>query len=142
MHIVYYNFQVEYFMPRKAFDRTAQEKELEVIITNDYLFDDESLLPITKLLKQCIEVEKKLQIFGYMKRLFSHRSKRIILNLYNSLVWPHLEYTVPFCCPLYRKDITRLARVQFTATKLILCVRNERYDYCLRNQNLFQMETQ
>lgn len=131
MHIGYRNPQSEYFLQGKALESTDSEKDLGVVITSDLKFS-----------KQCIAVEKKAQkLLGYIKRQFGYRNKEIVLSLYNSLVRPHLEYAVQFWSPSYRKDITRLERVQARATKLIPELRHMCYTDRLKELNLFSLET-
>ena len=131
MHIGYRNPQSEYFLQGKALESTDSEKDLGVVITSDLKFS-----------KQCIAAEKKAQkLLGYIKRQFGYRKKEIVLSLYNSLVRPHLEYAVQFWSPSYRKDITRLERVQARATKLIPELRHMCYTDRLKELNLFSLET-
>jgi len=131
MHIGYRNPQSQYFLQGKALESTDSEKDLGVVITSDLKFS-----------KQCIAVEKKAQkLLGYIKRQFGYRNKEIVLSLYNSLVRPHLEYAVQFWNPSYRKDITRLERVQARATKLIPELRHMSYADRLKELNLFSLET-
>jgi len=54
-----------------------------------------------------------------IKRLFRIRDKEIILQLYKSLVKPHLEYRIQVWRPYYQKDIDLIEGVQRRATKLI-----------------------
>ena len=131
MHIGYRNPHSEYILQGKALESTDSEKDLGVVITNDLKFS-----------KQCIAVEKKAQkLLGYIKRQFGYRNKEIVLSLYNSLVRPQLEYAVQFWSPSYRKDITRLERVQARATKLIPELRHMCYADRLKELNLFSLET-
>ena len=131
MHIGYRNLQSGYTLQGTSLESTEAEKDLGVTITSDLKFS-----------KQCIEAEKKAQrMLGYIKRQFGYRNKEIVLCLYNSLVRPHLEYAVQFWCPSFRKDITRLERVQARATKLIPSIRHMRYEDRLAELDLFSLET-
>ena len=130
MHIGHKNPNANYVLNGRALESTVSEKDLGVVITNDLKFS-----------RQCIEAEKKAQrILGYVKRQFGFRNREIVLNLYTSLVRPHLEYAVQFWCPSYRKDIARLERVQARATKLIPELRHKSYEDRLRELKLFSLE--
>jgi len=54
-----------------------------------------------------------------IKRKFSIRDKEVILQLYKSLVRPHLEYSIQAWRPHYQKDIDLMIIAQRRATKLI-----------------------
>lgn len=130
MHVGHHNPQEKYSLNGEELSTTEAEKDLGVIINNDFKFST-----------QCIEVEKRAQkLLGYIKRHFKYRNKETILTLYNSLIRPHLEYAVQFWSPTLRKDIERLERVQSRATKLIPSLRHKRYDERLATLSLFTLE--
>ncbi len=62
------------------------------------------------------------------KRHFQYKNKKIVITLYNSLVFPHLQYCIQFRFPTLTKDIKRLERVQARATKLIPEIRHLSYE--------------
>jgi len=66
------------------------------------------------------------------KRTFTVRDKSIVLQLYKSLVRPHLEYSVQAWRPHFRKDIDLLEGVQRRATKLITSIKDETFQDRLR----------
>ena len=51
------------------------------------------------------KVNKANRNFGIIFRTFTYMDKEMFLNLYKSLVRPHLEYAVTVCAPLYKKDM-------------------------------------
>ena len=131
MHIGHRNPKTDYVLHKRNLKVVDSEEHLGLVITNDLKFS-----------RQCIEAEKRAQrILGYIKRQFGYRNREIVLNLYNSLVQPRLEYAVQFWCPFYRKDIQRLERVQARATKLIPELRHKTYEERLAELNLFSLET-
>ena len=65
----------------------------------------------------------------------------MVLQLYTSLVRPHLEYAVQFWSPSLRKDIDRLEAVQARATKLVPSIRQFGYRRRLERLNMFDLET-
>ena len=112
MHIGYKNISQTYNLLGNDIESCQQEKDLGVIITNDLQSS-----------KQCIEVEKKAQkLLGYIKRQFRSRKKENIVNLYNALIRPHLEYCVQFWSPSLRKDIERLEAEHVRGSKLIITI--------------------
>ena len=130
MHVGHRNKKAKYELLDKELEICEQERDLGVMITNDL-----------KSSKQCIEAEKKAQkILGYIKRQFTTRKKETMLNLYNALVRPHLEYAVQFWSPALRKDVERLERVQARATKLIPSIRHISYERRLTHLNLYSLE--
>ena len=117
MHIGDRNPQANYSLLGNEIASVAQEEDLGVIISNDLKFTNQS-----------IKVEKKAQkLIGYIKRQFRYRNKEMVLQLYTSLVRPHLEYAVQFWSPSLRKDIDRLEAVQARATKLVPSIRQFGY---------------
>ena len=108
-----------------------QEEDLGIIISKDLKFT-----------RQCIKVEKKAQkLIGYIKRQFKYRNKEVVLQLYTSLVRPHLEYAVQFWAPSLQKDIDRLEAVQARATKLVPSLRHFGYRRRIERLNLFDLKT-
>ena len=106
-----------------------REKDLGVTVSNDL-----------KPSQQCSEVVKKAnEIIGFVGRSFEHKSKEVILTLYNLLVQPHLEYCVQARSPYYKKDINKLERVQRRVTKMIPSLREKSYKECLKELNLFPL---
>eukprot|EP00061_Rhincodon_typus_P010471 g34788.t1 len=51
-------------------------------------------------------------MLAFIAQTIEYRSLDIMLNLYRMLVRPHLEYSVQFWSPYYRKDVTTLEGVQ------------------------------
>jgi ribonucleases P/MRP protein subunit RPP40 len=85
MHIGGKNSKARYVVEGKALSVITEEKDLDVITSNNF-----------KVSKQCIKAASKgNQILGLINRAITCRNKRvIILNLYKSLVRPHLEHCV------------------------------------------------
>ncbi len=86
---------------------------------------------------------KKPQVklmLGFISRNFSFKNKDGILQLYISLVRPHLEYAVQFWSPHHAKDIAKPEAAQRRAIKMITSVRNKSYEEKLAQLNLFSLE--
>ena len=60
---------------------------------------------------------KQTEYWHALKRGLTRGKKTIIILLYKTLVWPHLEYAVQFWAPVLRKDVLEMERVQRRATK-------------------------
>jgi len=54
-----------------------------------------------------------------MNRTIVYKSKEILLNLYKSLVRPHVKYCRSVWLPCHQKDKTLIERVQFRFTRII-----------------------
>ena len=129
LHIGNRNVQANYTMNGKQLAKVEQEKDLGVVISSDL-----------KPSKQCSEVVKTAnKLIGFIGRSFEFRTEEIILNLYNALVRPHLEYCVQCWSPYYKKDIAKLEGVQRRMTKLIPRLRNKPYEERLSELNLFSL---
>ena len=130
LHVGAHNAQAHYSLLGSPVAPTQQETDLGVIMTSEFKFG-----------AQCVAAEKKAQkILGYIKRVFTHRNRFVVMTLYNALVLPHLEYAAQFWSPTYRCDVDRLERVQARATKLIPEIRNFGYERRLLALDLLTLE--
>ena len=109
----------------------TEEKDLGVIFTNDL-----------KLHTQCLTAAKKAnKILGMIYRTIKNRSKKIMLNLYKSLVRPQLDYCITVWRPHLKLDIKILERVQKRFTKSIQGFKKMKYVQRLKLLNLTTFET-
>ena len=67
------------------------------------------------------------RVLGFITRNFRCKNNELILQLYKSLVLPHLEYAVQFWSPHLRRDIDKIEKTQRSATKMIPEIRNQWY---------------
>lgn len=130
MHIGHNNPQHQYQMKNKALASTTEEKDLGVWTENTL-----------KVGKQAAEATKKAnRTLGMVKRAFKYRSKRIILQLYKSLIRPHLDYSIQAWRPYQQKDIKLLEGVQRRTTKIIPELKSKPYHERLKELNLMTLE--
>jgi ribonuclease P/MRP protein subunit RPP40 len=76
-----------------------------------------------------------------IKRSFSTKTKKVILNLYEALIRPRLEYAVQAWSPHLHKDIDLLEKVQRRATKLIFGLSDKPYEERQKILYLTTLET-
>src|SRR5664279_68235 len=131
MHIGYNNKHAEYKMDDISLEEVSDERDLGVIIQNDM-----------KCNKQCVKAVKTAnRILGMIKRTFCYLNREIVLQLYKSLVRPHLEYCIQAWRPHLQKDIDLMEKVQRRATKMIPIIRDKAYEVRLKRLNLTTLET-
>ena len=64
-------------------------------------------------------VKKANRNLGIINRTFSYLDKTVFLNLYKSIVRPHLEYASTVWSVLYKKDCVSFENVQRRATRMV-----------------------
>eukprot|EP00061_Rhincodon_typus_P002417 g17516.t1 len=68
------------------------------------------------------------------------KSQDVMLQLYKTLVRPHLEYCFQFWLPHYRKDVEALDRVQKMFTRMLPGLEGMSYKEMLEKLMLFSLE--
>ena len=69
---------------------------------------------------QCSSVAKTaIRVLGMIKRTLTCKDELTIIQLYKSLVRPHLEYCVQAWRPYLTQDTAMLEKVQRRATRMV-----------------------
>ena len=106
------------------------EKYLGIMITSD-----------VKCLQQCeYAYSKANKVMGMIKRTISFKEPKIMLNLYKTLVRPHVEYGSSVWNPYYKKDKELLERIQHRYTKMIKDMRDKTYEDRLQCLRLWKLD--
>ena len=79
-------------------------------------------------------------MLGLVKRSVKYRHPKVLLNLYKTLVRPHLEYSMAAWSPHYQKDKCLLERVQHRFTRLFMNLRSSPYETRLLRLGLWSLE--
>jgi len=107
LHLWRNNPMHQYSLGVYLLESSSVERDLGVQVDDRLLMSDE-----------CALVAKKANgILRCMKKSVASRSREVLLPLYSSLVRSHLEYSVQFWAPQFKKDEELLERVQRRATR-------------------------
>ena len=95
------NIHSKYYMNDAELGGTTEENDLGVIIADNLM-----------VAKHCANAYSKAnRILGMIKRTIISRDSHILLNLYKTLVRPHLEY----CSPAWSPELSSLSKRQATS---------------------------
>lgn len=130
MHLGKSNPRTVYFMKdgvkQVPIQQVSDEKDLGVTFCDNLKFD--------KHIWNC--VDKANRILGIVKRSFTYLDCDMFLQLFKTLIRPHLEYSTVVWSPYLKKDIFLIENVQRRATKLIHGLRHLSYEERLRKLGL------
>ena len=114
----------------KRLETVTSEKDLGVIIDKSLSF--------TEHISSKVSVANRN--LGLIFRTFTFMDKEMFLNLYKSIVRPHLEYATCVWSPQYKKDAITIENVQRRATRLLPCLKNKTYSERLKFLGLPSLE--
>jgi ribonuclease P/MRP protein subunit RPP40 len=107
-----------------------EEKDLGVMISGDL-----------KVSVHCnYAYQRASRVLGMIGRSIEYKSPSIMVNLYRSLVRPHLEYGVVAWSPHYEKDKQKLERVQHRFTRMIPGLKDLEYEERIGLLGLMSLE--
>ena len=130
MHVGRQTDCCEYYMGGKKLEEETLEKDLGIWISADM-----------KCSQQCrYAANKANKVLGMIKRTIIYKDLKIMLNLYKTLVRPHVEYCVSAWSPYYKKDKELLEKVQRRFTKMIKGMKGKSYEERLQRMNLWSLE--
>ena len=123
---------MNYEMGGTILSKTVKEKYLGVTMNTNM-----------KVSEQCrIAASKGNNVLGMSRRNITYIENSLIVPLYKAIVRPQLEYCIQAWNPHLRKDIDMLEKIQRRATKLILGLRDLRYEELLKKEcGLTTLET-
>jgi len=98
------NLGFTYSMEGHCLENVDCEKNLDVVMSKDL-----------KVARQCQESYSKAnRMLGQINRTIKYTNQEVLMNLYKSMVRPHLEYCSTVWSPHYLKDKQMLEKVRFT----------------------------
>ena len=133
-HVIHFgpnNMHTTYEIDGQLLSVAHEERDLGIMVSSDL-----------KVSNQCAKaVATANRVLGMISRTISDKSKGTVLQLYKSLVRPHLEYCIQAWRPHYQKDIDLLERVQRRATRMITGFKGISYEERLRLLKITTLET-
>ena len=130
VHIGYNNPCSAYTVGGQDIVKSTKESDLGVTIAEDLSFD----------LHVANSVKKANQILGLIARTYDDKSPKNILQLYKSLVRPHIEYATQIWRPYKQGQINLIEGVQRRATRMIEGLGGVPYRQRLKRCNLISLE--
>ena len=95
-------------------------------------------------LKVAMQVEKVVKkaygMLAFIGRGSEFKNWQVMLQLYRTLVRPHLEYSVQFWSPHYQKNVEALEMVQKRFTRVLPGMEGISYEERLEKLGLFSLE--
>ncbi|MEW8547283.1 MAG: reverse transcriptase domain-containing protein, partial [Candidatus Thiodiazotropha sp.] len=123
-----------YHMPSELgnvqIDKVEEEKDLGVVI--------DSKLNFRQHITSKVAIANRN--LGIIFRTFTYLSQEMFMNLYKSMVRPHLEYASVIWSPLYKKDKIVIENTQRRATRLVPSLKGLSYPERLRRLGLPTLE--
>jgi len=130
LHLGKNNKEFDYVMNNTKLHTVNEEKDLGVIITSNL-----------KPARQCQQAYAKAsKSLGLIARTITYKTPKVLLQLYKTLVRPHLEYCVSAWSPYYEKDKVLLERVQHRFTRMVPGLKKLPYDNRLDYLRLWTLE--
>ena len=131
MHLGANNPCASYYMNEITLAVVEDELDLGVLFQKDL-----------KWSKQCNKVVNTTnKILGMIKRTFTYLDIDSFVQLYKSLVRPHIDYCIQVWRPYLQKDIDALEKIQRRATRMLPVLREKSYEDRLKILNLTTLET-
>ena len=115
-----------YRLKGNILESVHEEKDLGVMVDQDLNFESHLAM----------KVKKANQVIGIIRRSFLHLDESMFLQLYKSLVRPHLEYANQVWSPRHAKHVIMLENVQRRATKLVPGLAELEYEERLKRLKL------
>ena len=124
------NLNVDYRVKGRVLKNVEEQRDLGVHIHR-------SLKVATQVDRA---VKKAYGVLAFINRGLEFKNRGVMLQLYRTLVRPHLEYCVQFWSPHYKKDVEALERVQRRFTRMLPGLEGRSYEERLRELGLFSLE--
>ncbi|PIK37755.1 reverse transcriptase [Apostichopus japonicus] len=131
LHFGHNNHRFNYFMNGQPLETVNEEKDLGVIVS--------SSLKLNTQVVAC--VKRANRILGMIYRTFETKELVLMLQLYKSLVRPHLEFAIQAWNPYLKGDIDYLEKVQRRFTRMIPVLQHLPYNERLSALNLTTLST-
>jgi len=127
MHFGIRNIGCRYTMDNQPVEVVDSEMDLGVVVSSDL-----------KTAANCKEAYTKAnRMLGLISRTIKYRNITILINLYKSLVRPHINYCSSACSFHYNKDKLLLERVQHRFTRLFPHLRKLPYEERFNHLGLY-----
>ena len=85
-------------------------------------------------------VKEAYGMLAFIGQNIEFKNCQVMLQLYRTLVRPHLEYSVQFWSPHYQKDVEALERAQKRFIRMLPCMEGISYKERLEKLGLFSLE--
>ena len=129
LHFGRLNPKETYKIDGRSVDSRSQEKDLGVLFSDNFKFDDH----------MDIIIKKANQKLGIISHVFKYKDSKVWIPLYKAFVRPYLEYNSVIWSPNTKKYDDKIEKIQMKMLRLMSCFKKLSYQEKLKETKLLSL---